>query len=276
VRGLTREAAVSEPDKEIERRDDGDRLGHEMAELVGRLSADDVDRETRGRLLGRFVRLMATSARRAGAAGVGRGRWLTDTVTEIAPHLPVRDLDTLRRHHGGLTGEALADSLVRAAQRATTGVGAAGGALAAVEFTAPPLLLSAPAQILAETVIVAAIEIKLIAELHEVYGVQIPGTGTARGTIFLQSWAQQRGFDPMRPGSVTAALGVAAKTGLRKRLLRTFGRHFATLGPFLTGAVAGGALNRTATKRLADKIRDDLRGHRIDRGDRPPVIERGA
>jgi hypothetical protein len=216
------------PEGEVERWEDGDgRLGQEMAELVGRLSVEeDMDRETRGRLLGRIARLMAASARRAGAAGVGRGRWLTDTVMEIAPHVPVRDLETLRSHHDGLTGEALAESVVRAAQRATTGVGAAGGALAAIEFAAPPLLLTAPAQIIAETVVVATLEVKMIAELHEVYGVQVPGTGRARGAIFLQSWAQQRGFDPMQPGSVTAALGVAAKAGLRKRLLRTFGRHF--------------------------------------------------
>jgi hypothetical protein len=266
---------VTVPEGEVERWEDGDdRLGQEMAELVGRLSVEeDMDRETRGRLLGRIARLMAASARRAGAAGVGRGRWLTDTVMEIAPHIPVRDLETLRSHHDGLTGEALAESVVRAGQRATTGVGAAGGALAAIEFAAPPLLLTAPAQIIAETVVVATIELKMIAELHEVYGVQVPGTGRARGAIFLQSWAQQRGFDPMQPGSVTAALGVAAKAGLRKRLLRTFGRHFTTLGPFLTGAVAGGALNRAATRRLADNIRNDLRGQHLDRGPRPRSIE---
>lgn len=263
------------PEGEVERWEDGDgRLGQEMAELVGRLSVEeDMDRETRGRLLGRIARLMAASARRAGAAGVGRGRWLTDTVMEIAPHVPVRDLETLRSHHDGLTGEALAESVVRAAQRATTGVGAAGGALAAIEFAAPPLLLTAPAQIIAETVVVATLEVKMIAELHEVYGVQVPGTGRTRGAIFLQSWAQQRGFDPMQPGTVTAALGVAAKAGLRKRLLRTFGRHFTTLGPFLTGAVAGGALNRAATRRLADNIRNDLRGQHVERGPQPPPIE---
>jgi hypothetical protein len=244
---------------ELARQDDGeDRLGQEMAELVGRLSDADIDQETRGRLLGRLARLLAASARRAGAAGLARGRWLADVVAEMGPHIPVRDLETLRAHHG-LTGEPLADSLVRSAQRATTAVGAAGGALAAVEFVAPPLLLSAPAQIVAETVAVAAIEIKLIAELHEVYGVQVPGSGTARGAVFLQLWAHQRGFDPLQPGSVPAALGLAAKTGLRKRLMRTLGRHLTTMGPFLTGAVAGGALNRTATMRLSKTVRKDLR-----------------
>jgi hypothetical protein len=252
--------------------DDRPDQDQELAELVGRLSTDEeMDRETRGRLLGRFARLLAANARRAGVAGVGSGKWLADVVIQIAPHIPVRDLETLRAHHHGLVGEELAESLVRAAQRATAGVGAAGGALAAVEFAAPPLLLSAPAQIVAETVIVATIETKLIAELHEAYGVRVPGSGTTRGVVFLQAWAGQRGFDPMQPGSVTAALGVAAKSGLRKRLLRTFGRHFTTMGPFLTGAVAGGALNRAATRRLADKIREDLRGHYIEPSTRPAV-----
>jgi hypothetical protein len=246
---------------EVARRSEDDQLNQEMVELVGRLSGEeDLDRETRGRLLGRFARLMAASARRAGAAGIAGGRWMTDLVEQLAPHIPVRDLETLRAHHHGLEGEELADSLVRAAQRTTAGVGAAGGALAAVEFTAPPLLLTAPVQIVAETVVVATIEVKLIAELHEVYGIHIQGTGAARGALFLQAWAQQRGVDPLKPGSVTAALGVAARTGLRKRLTRTFGRHLTTLGPFLTGAVAGSALNRQATKRLADSVRSDLRG----------------
>jgi hypothetical protein len=241
-----------------------DELSQEMAELVGRLSDEEMDRATRGRLLGRLTRLLTVSARRARRAGVGRGLWLTDVVGEIAPRIPVRDLETLRRHHDGLTGEPLADSVVRAAQRATTSIGAAGGALAAVEFAAPPLLLSAPVQIVAETIVVATIEVKMIAELHEVYGVQVPGSGTARGAVFLHAWARQRGIDPLQSGSMTAALGVAAKAGLRKRLMRTIGRHMTTLGPYLTGAVAGAALNRAATGRLAENVRSDLRGAPVE------------
>jgi hypothetical protein len=232
----------------------------EIGELVGRLSGEEeMDRETRGRLLGRLARLLTASARRAGAAGLGSGRWLADTTAAVAPHIPVRDLESLRRHHHDLHGEQLADSLTRAATRSTTAVGAAGGALAAVQFAAPPLLLTAPAQLVAETLVVAAIEVKLIAELHEVYGVQVPGNGAQRAAVFLNAWARRRGVDPLNPGSATLALGIAARQALRKRLLRTLGRHFTTLGPFLTGAVAGGTLNRAATKRLAEEIRKDLR-----------------
>lgn len=256
---------------------------NEVAELVGRLSGDErMDRRTRAQLLRRLAaRLSRAPDGRDGAPGAagggeraGRirtalsdhGRWLADVLLQVAPRIPIRDLTTLQDHHKGLTGERLADALIRNAGRATAAVGAGGGALAAVQFVAPPLLLTAPAQLTAETLAVAAIEVKLIAELHEVYGVQIPGGLPTRAKVFVGAWARQRGVDPMRPGSVTIALGVAAKAGLRKRLLSTLGRHLTTLGPFLTGAIAGGALNRAATKRLAEAVRADLRATV-----RPPV-----
>lgn len=241
-------AAVSDPDSA------------EIGELVGRLTTDDgMDRETRGRLLGRLARLLGQSARRAGASGVARGRWLADLLVAIVPHIPIRDLERLSAHHHGLTGEELADSLVKVAVNGTTAVGAAGGALAAVEFAAPPMLLTAPAQLAAETIVIAAIEVKLIAELHEVYGVRVQGGGATRAAAFLTSWAKQRGINPLETGSATGALGSAAKAALRKKMLRTLGRSMSTMGPFLTGAAAGAALNRAATKRLATTIRGDLR-----------------
>ncbi|MCW2899613.1 MAG: hypothetical protein JWO67_1878 [Streptosporangiaceae bacterium] len=259
---------------EAERQDgQGAELDAEIGELIGRLSSDEeMDRETRGRLLGRLTRLLSNSARRAGVKGLAGGRWLSDVFAYVAPRIPVRDLGTLRDHHYGHFGELLADDLVRGAVRGTTAVGAAGGALAAVQFVAPPLLLSVPAQLVAETLVVAAIEVKLIAELHEVYGVLVPGTGTARDGLFVMSWAGQRGLDPMAGGTLTVALGTAAKQALRKRLLRMLGRHLTTLGPFLTGAVAGGALNRALTKRLSEKIRADLRRH-VGRPSDHPRIE---
>ena len=232
----------------------------EIGELIGRLSeADDLDAETRTRLMARLARLLGASARRARVRGMATGRWLTDVFADVAPRIPIRDLETLSRHHDGLLGERLADDLVRSASNATTAVGAAGGALAAVEFAAPPLLLTAPAQVAAEAIVVATIEVKMIAELHEVYGVQIPGGRTTRGATFASAWAKQRGVNPLEPGSVTYALGTAARTALRRRLLRTVGRSMTTMGPFLTGAVAGATLNRTATRKLADAVRTDLR-----------------
>ena len=238
-----------------ERADDSAEIG----ELIGRLSGgEDMDRDTRGRLLRRLARLLGQSARRAGAAGMARGKWLADLMVAAAPHIPIRDLETLSRHHHGLTGEELADSVVRVAANATTAVGAAAGTLGAVNFAAPPLLLTAPAQLAAETLVVAAIEVKMIAELHEVYGVRVDGSGATRGAAFVTSWARRRGINPLEAGSFTSALGSAAKSALRKRLMTLMGRNMTSLGPFLTGAAAGAALNRTATKSLAAAVRKDL------------------
>jgi uncharacterized membrane protein YoaK (UPF0700 family) len=249
-------------------------VSEEIGDLIGRLSADqDLDRETRGRLLARLARLLGASTRKAGATGLAGGRWMSDVFSEVAPRIPIRDLDTLRRHNGGRQGEPLADDLVRSAVNATTAVGAAGGALAAVEFVAPPLLLSAPAQLVAEALVLAAIEVKLIAELHEVYGVQVQGTGTGRAAAYVTAWARQRGINPLDSNSMTNALSIAAKQALRKRMLRTLGRSLTTMGPFLTGAFAGGALNRAATKRLADTIRTDLRRHVGKVPDQPTLPE---
>ncbi|MFI0418343.1 hypothetical protein [Spongiactinospora sp. 9N601] len=243
-----------------EEQDAHDGRHDEVAVLVGRLSRPgELDRAERRRLLGRLTAALVTAGRKAKESGAGRGRWLADVYMATAPRIPIRDLRTLEEHHYGLTGEALADDLVRTAAKATTAVGAVGGALAMAQFAAPPLLLSAPAQLVAETLVVAAIETKLIAELHEVYGVEVPGNGGQRALAFAIAWSKQRGVDPLAPGSVTLALGTAAKTALRNRLMRTLGRHLTTLGPFLTGAVAGGTLNHAATKRLATAVRGDLR-----------------
>ncbi|MEV4106372.1 hypothetical protein [Nonomuraea sp. NPDC049695] len=249
---------------------------NEVGELVGKLTAPgELEPAERRRLLGRLAQALANGAKKARANGSGRGRWLADVFLNIAPRIPIRDLHTLAEHHHGLTGEQLADDLVRTAQKATMTVGAIGGALAAAEFAAPPLLLSAPAQLVAETIVVAAIEVKLLAELHEVYGVRVQGSGAQRAVAFTAAWAKQRGIDPLTPTSVSLALGAATKTALRNRLLRTLGRHLTTLGPFLTGAIAGGALNRMATKKLGEAVRNDLRVKRpaVPPAERPHELD---
>jgi hypothetical protein len=55
---------------------------------------------------------LAASARRAGRRAVMSGRWLAETVVDVAPRLPVRDADRLSTHYDGLTGDELARELV--------------------------------------------------------------------------------------------------------------------------------------------------------------------
>jgi hypothetical protein len=232
-----------------------------VGEIVARLTDTDrtPDRRSSGRAMRSLTTSLASSARAAGHSSVLRGRWLTDLVVETAPRIPLRDAATLRAHHPGRSDEQVADALVTAAARATGTVGAAGGALAAVEFAAPPTLLTAPAQLAAETVLVAAVEMKLIAELHEVYGAGVAGTPRQRAAAYLVAWTNRRGLDPLDPAGMQLALGGAAKRALRRRLVRRAGRNLSTLGPLMSGAVAGSVVNFRETRRLGEEVREDLR-----------------
>lgn len=244
-------------------RPDGSHAAAHVGDLLARLTeggdADGRSRAERGRALRSLTGLLAGSARTAGRASLLGGRWLTDTLVDLAPRVPLRDLETLHAQHHGLHGDDLAQALISGATKATAAVGAAGGALAAVELAAPPLLLTAPAQIAAETLLVALIEIKLVAELHEVYGRPATGPARRRGTAYLMSWTHRRGVDPLDLQSVALSTGSVAKRALRKRLIRRAGHNLTTLGPLLSGALAGGFLNHRETRRLGEEIRDDLR-----------------
>jgi hypothetical protein len=231
---------------------------NELADALGDVAAGRSDPAA----IGRLTAVVGRSARAAGVGALASGRWLAETLIDVAPRIPVRDLETLRAHHGGATGDTLADQLIRAATRASMAVGAAAGALAAAEQLAPPAWVALPLELVVETLAVAAIEMKLVAELHEVFGQPITGSAGDRATAVVRSWAERRGVTPatlLRRGG----LGRSARNELvrlvRRRLVRRLGRNLATLAPLMIGAVAGAAVNRRATKDLADAIVRDLR-----------------
>ena len=217
----------------------------EVAEVVDRLSDGDLDGRERGRLLAQLTRLITGGVRAAGARAALTGRYLSDLVTDIAPHVVVRDLTTLRAHYGGLSGEELADALVRQAARATAGVGAAGGALAAAQHAAPPSLVLAPVQLAAETVAVVVTELKLVAELHVVYGRAPVAPGPELAAAYVHAWATRTPADPSgEVPDLGTVLGAAAGGQQRRRVGRRLARNATTMAPFLTGALAGAELNR--------------------------------
>jgi hypothetical protein len=218
--------------------------------VVARLTDDEsLDRRARAGLVGRLAVLLA-----------GRGRRLVDTVVEVAPHIPIRDRTTLRRHHQGLSDAQVAEQLIATAARTTAAIGAAGGLLSTVEVAAPPAFLTAPVQVAAETLAVVAVEVKLVAELHELFDRGAAGPPATRAAAYLGAWARRRGLDPFaeRPG-LGGVVGGAARSQLRQRLLRRAGRNAASVLPFLAGAVAGAALNRRETLRLGERILTDLK-----------------
>jgi hypothetical protein len=213
-----------------------------------------------------FTRAVAGSARSAGAKAVADGRWLAQTVVDLAGRIPIRDLRTLSAQHGGLTGDRLADAVIEAAGRASASIGAAAGAVMAAEEFLPPAWFTIPLELLVETAAVAGLEMKLIAELHEVYGRPVPARG--RGLALAQAWAEQRGITPtVLTGGVpalTESLGRGTRKQairlVRRRLLRRAGGRVVTAAPFLIGAAAGAYVNRRSTVRLGRVVVVDLTG----------------
>lgn len=232
----------------------------DLALAVAGLAESEMDKASRARLLGRLVSGLKERGVKQLFAPRKAMQWIIDAVSDLAPHVPVRTLPVLRAHYPGLEGEALAERLIRNAARATAGVGAAGGGIASVEWVAPPTLLTTPVLLATETVAVVGIEMKLIGELHEIYGSPIIGTPSQRAVSLLQAWASRRGVNPVVPGSAVATvLSTATRKQLRDMLLRRFGRNLTTLGPFLTGAAVASFLNQKATKKLGGEVARDLR-----------------
>ncbi|WP_221349129.1 hypothetical protein [Streptomyces beigongshangae] len=180
--------------------------------------------------------------------------YVTDRIIENAPRVPVRDLATLREQFPGLGPEQLADKLVAGACNATSTVGAGVGAAAMMPV--PPAM---PAELAAEITGVAAIELKLIAELYEVYGLRPPGNLKERTTAYLGSWSEERGIDVTKPSTLSAALGGQMKRELRQQIMKRTIRNLPNLMPFMVGAAVGAVMNRRDTRKLADRVRKDLR-----------------
>ena len=205
------------------------------------------------RVAGRGVRAAGHGAQ-AAVRGVryGAGR-LADQVLAVAPRLPVRDQATLRRQYPGQTPDELAETLVAGASRMSATVGAAVGTWAVL-----PFLPGVPAEMAAETLTVVGIEIKLVAELHEVYGQRVPGSVVDRMTAYTGAWANRRGVG-VTPAGVVLAVGSPLYRRLQRRLAARTGQSAFSLGPLLTGAVASALINRHETRRLGREVSDDLR-----------------
>ncbi len=231
--------------------------GRGLRGRVRRLLARRPARAERARGIRRLNVTLAATARR-GAHVTGRGvsaggRWLSAQVLAMAPRLPVRDRATLRAQFPGLSPDELASALIHGASRASGAVGMAVGAWAVL-----PFIPAAGVEITAETLAVVGIEIKLVAELHEVYGQAVPRGRVDRMTAYVGAWAQRRGV-ALAPGGLVLAAGSPLARQLQRRLAARAGRSIFSLGPLLTGAVAGGMINRRETRKLGRILSDDLR-----------------
>src|ERR1019366_5364398 len=240
------------------------------AEVAADISEEDRPQE-RHRLVRAFTKAAGSGTRAARQrAGTGTSR-LVAQVVAMAPRLRVRDQAALQAQFPGKSGEEIADALIEGAARASAAVGGAAGVVSVL-----PVLPAFPAEVVAETLVVVGIEIKLVAELHEAYGTPAPGKLPERMSAYLAAWAHRRGISPI-PGGVIFAAGSPLTRLLRRRLAARAGRSAFSLGPLLTGAAAGALLNGRETRKLGPHLRDDLRRRALSgpegpAADNPPIL----
>jgi hypothetical protein len=243
-----------------------DEISLRAAELAADVSEAERPQD-RQRLAAAFTKAAGSGARAAGRGtravrrrigaarrGAGSGTtWLAAQVMAMAPRLRVRDQAALREQFPGQSAEEIADALMGGASRDSAAAGGAVGVWAAL-----PALPAFPAEVAAETLVLVGIEIKLIAELHEAYGMPAQGNVAERMSAYVAAWAHRRGVF-MIPGGLVLATGSPLARLLRRRLAARAGRSVFSLAPLLTGAAAGAYLNSRETRKLGQDIRRDLR-----------------
>lgn len=181
------------------------------------------------------------------------GRSLIDEVSAAALRLPVRDQQTLRRQFPGQTPDQIADALVRASARSTGAVGAMIGL-----WSVLPIVPAFPLEVAAETLAVVSIEIKLVAELHEAYGMGLNGPVSERMTGYLAAWAGHSNA-ALAPVGLALAVSSPLRKQISRRLARRAGRSTLSLAPLLIGVLAGALFNRRETRRIGRKVQSNLR-----------------
>ncbi len=229
------------------------------AEVAADITETDRPEEQR-RLVRAFNKAVSSSARLAGRgtrvvrrrAGSGSG-WLVGQVVAMAPRLRVRDQTALQTQFPGMSADEIADALIEGAAHAAAAAGAGAGLVAVL-----PVLPAFPAEVAAETLLVVGIELKLVAELHEAYGIRAPGNFAERMSAYVAAWAHRRGVFMIEGGVILAAGSPLARL-LRRRLIARAGRSAVSLGPLLTGAAVGAMFNSRETRKLGGDIRRDLR-----------------
>jgi hypothetical protein len=184
---------------------------------------------------------------------------LTDLLDAAAPGLPIRDRARLQAAYPGATEQEIADALVSRAARLTAGVGAATGGLAAAQWFAPPSLVAIPLEMGAQTVLVAAVEVVLVGELHELYRRPAAGDARTRAMAYLTSWSTQRAVGTAGSGGLLSRLSLAGAQAVRRRVTRRLARSVTSFAPLLVGATLAARTNSQATVALAERVLRDLR-----------------
>jgi hypothetical protein len=176
-------------------------------------------------------------------------RRATDRLLTTLPSTRARSYDELRARYPDSTPDQVAEKLVSSATRASAVVGAATGTWALL-----PLVPALPLDVAGNSLAIAAIEVRLIAELHQAYAVPDPDEPTGGTVAALAGWGEKRRA-LIAPGSVA----LAVSSPLRGGLLRILGRRTLSPAAVAAGAAGSALLNGYQTRRLGRAVIADLR-----------------
>src|SRR5580765_6265079 len=93
----------------------------EITELIGKLASGKVNKRSLRKLASTMRRSLKIS--RKGVTLSGQG--IADLLLMVAPHIPVRDAETLQATYSGIAGASLAGEVIRTASRTSAAVGGA-------------------------------------------------------------------------------------------------------------------------------------------------------
>jgi hypothetical protein len=253
-------------------RDTSDRLSAASAAAARRVSAlinpvaGDDDGITASEVLAIFPKVMealralpeAPATRRTieGIQSAISSERLRETVNTFAPRLPVRDRATLEKHLDLRDRDRLTEALIRNAANATAVAGSVGGFFVLTGRRTPAgFMVAIPLRVATETLVVAAIEVKLIAELHEVHEQSLGTTPTAAATAALKLWSSYRGLEiGDTVGLVATVAEIARRPMARRATVAVTGRALGRRGMRLGAGVLGAVENRRATMALGEEV----------------------
>jgi hypothetical protein len=175
---------------------------------------------------------------------------LKDGLSSLVPRTHARNLTQLRAAHPGLAPDELAQRLVADAARNSAAIGTVAACCAFA-----PIPAAAPLATAGESAAASALQLRLTAELHTVYGLLDPSPVNEGGTGYLAQWASRGSGGVVTSLEALRALALAVTRSLPKKLLRRMRPR--TL--FTASAVIAGLHRGRTTRRYGEALRRDLR-----------------
>jgi hypothetical protein len=177
----------------------------------------------------------------------------------MAQRLAIRDRAALLALYPGFEVDEIARRLIARAVKNSGRIGIGGGLVASVQYAMPPSLLGTPAKITAETAAIALIEIRLTAELHALYGIEIPGTVREKASLWVTAWARGTAITAQERADYLAAVRRLAAHRVRRKLVGRGRRNLLMMAPFMVGAALGRAINRRQTRFFARRMHASIK-----------------